>query len=1297
MVLRNGQCVCPTGYYLTTSPLGCSPCDSTCKGCSGPLSTQCTSCNNNLMLFGGQCQCPAQTYYDSATSSCLACSSLCKTCTGPNSSQCSSCKNNLALLTTPTGACGCTGSTYFDSSTQTCKSCDYTCDTCSGLSANQCTGCASGLTLTSGQCLCTGGGCSCPSGTYFESTSETCQPCDPTCATCTGPSSSECSSCRADYTYIPNYCQCGTSSCSCPSGTYFDAVSSTCLKCNSLCVECVGFGSNQCTSCPADQVLAVNPGSCGCPAGTYKSSSSYCLSCDETCGSCSGPSSTQCLTCKSGLSFYGSYCVCPAGSYFDLSTGTCQSCDSTCQTCSGPELNQCLTCPSGMDLIQGYCASKCASGQYRAADLSCMQCDSSCLTCSTAGANKCSSCVTNKVLTAGTCPNVYNGCYYTCGSCLSSSSSACTTCKSGFILVELGSVYGYCDTKCPINYYLTTEGGQMICKPKVVLDNRLAYGPSLNIIKLTFGTDISAFLTELLNTIEVAIVFRSDQSYVTYTYTLSPIKSDNTSLLLDLSFQGHLLANNLLYITYNIPSVDSDDNSSSVYVLQHVQTIRLIEFFNNVAGQWEYVDTAALISRIGLQANQVFSWTSSMVLRSVHSMRSQAVEDMIGYFIFLNVDFMQNFLTFANDGLNSFELIIPNLFSNVLNALDSSSSKRRRVLELKGQDAIDDNLHSREFLINHGAATTLLVIGFGALVLAEIARYFAAKMTRLPKLEFILTKISASIMWNFLYGHFSSEYQGFVFFSLLQISSGNGASNGAQYMNWVFGVGMFLVSTVGMIWLIWFTNKIFKKLQANKEKGKNESHNKDILLDRWEILYGSFKTDRFVELLYPHFLTLRCMGFGFVLIFLGVSPFVQLAYLLLTTIGMMYYLHKVKPLKTKPQQILTVTYEVLFLLVSIMTTIYHVYSLTRKEDEEGRSVICLIILSLATCMFILNLTSFCFEVIELRKQFYEWRKKRREALYSAGKGMLMDIKKRSSSTINQQSSSGNSMLMFSGVLSDQEEKQPIALSSTKAVNNYKGLNDLLKKKKGNKNSDESVVITDDEEKAKEVKERIEKRSMKRKNEEEEVFGGEKIVNSKVLDGVLIDSKSDTPVSKPRKINQIVPQSLHYSYNNESSIISDAMNTPKPLVLNDKMILQDVNTPSIQFIDDLQSRKGKLKEIIAKQFVGGNEVRRKSKQDDEAEIITVTLGDEKNTAQGRERVIKRSQNDLSVMKRPSESESLTVSSLVLEDHLPKLLLRERIPRSSRRMRLRMSESSANDISGFGNLLSTPDKSINHENS
>ncbi len=59
---------CPSGYYMVSSK-HCERCHGTCLTCSGPLKTQCTSCDSSLYMvfnmYTGECQCSSSKPYSS--------------------------------------------------------------------------------------------------------------------------------------------------------------------------------------------------------------------------------------------------------------------------------------------------------------------------------------------------------------------------------------------------------------------------------------------------------------------------------------------------------------------------------------------------------------------------------------------------------------------------------------------------------------------------------------------------------------------------------------------------------------------------------------------------------------------------------------------------------------------------------------------------------------------------------------------------------------------------------------------------------------------------------------------------------------------------------------------------------------------------------------------------------------------------------------------------------------------------------------------------------------------------------
>ena len=197
---------CPPGRYQNTVTLTCDICVSNCATCTtcavnattGYTDCVCTSCLVGTVIYGQLCMlnCPSGYYNNSGI--CSPCSTQCLTCktsnsfclTCPDSTQSGSVNyymySNQCFSKCPQGY-------YGDPATLICKKCITNCAVCDATySTNQCTTCYSGYTLTPySTCGCTssqflfGAICldTCPSGTYAETSNNTCINCPYQCAT----------------------------------------------------------------------------------------------------------------------------------------------------------------------------------------------------------------------------------------------------------------------------------------------------------------------------------------------------------------------------------------------------------------------------------------------------------------------------------------------------------------------------------------------------------------------------------------------------------------------------------------------------------------------------------------------------------------------------------------------------------------------------------------------------------------------------------------------------------------------------------------------------------------------------------------------------------------------------------------------------------------------------------------------------------------------------------------------------------------------------------------------------------
>lgn len=94
---------CPLGSLPDPAAGTCVPCHPSCRSCMGGRADQCTSCDSigmNAYQYHGQCvlSCPVGSYSDE-NRVCHDCSARCKTCSGPLATDCLSCEPNACMRT----------------------------------------------------------------------------------------------------------------------------------------------------------------------------------------------------------------------------------------------------------------------------------------------------------------------------------------------------------------------------------------------------------------------------------------------------------------------------------------------------------------------------------------------------------------------------------------------------------------------------------------------------------------------------------------------------------------------------------------------------------------------------------------------------------------------------------------------------------------------------------------------------------------------------------------------------------------------------------------------------------------------------------------------------------------------------------------------------------------------------------------------------------------------------------------------------------------------------------------------
>jgi hypothetical protein len=469
----SGQYIDSSGEY---SELGCPYSCATCIAAN----QKCLSCKPNAILLpDGTCLCKEGFKLNPATGGCevISCFVSCKTCTGPGQTDCTSCRKGSSLdtsLTEPTtGACYCSlGYGYNDAGE--CAPCNLTCSTCSLV--NKCILCQPGfIRLQNGLCGCSDG--------FFLNSVYKCQPCDYSCLTCTGGAPYECTSCKnlaqLTLTLDGSECQCIPKHVRIPSG------GCSYQTCDTTCLTCFGPNPNQCLTCkPSAMISALEP-RCVCRSSSQITLNGDCTSCDAICETCNSATPTVCLTCRSmAILQPNGKCICKSGFYFNNSLFQCMPCHYSCKECFGPSDTQCLSCKGPASTISldstGKC--KCLTGKEINADGLCSNCYYGCLSCDVAG--NCLSCGSGAVLTSyKSClcsPGYFmdlnancKQCNSSCKQCYGETQWDCTECKEDRVFADDKSCRctdgNYSNptnntcTKCPTGLGCKTCSSDKVC------------------------------------------------------------------------------------------------------------------------------------------------------------------------------------------------------------------------------------------------------------------------------------------------------------------------------------------------------------------------------------------------------------------------------------------------------------------------------------------------------------------------------------------------------------------------------------------------------------------------------------------------------------------------------------------------------------------------------------------------------------------------------------------------------------------------------------------------------------------
>ncbi|KAE8539232.1 hypothetical protein D1P53_004330 [Cryptococcus gattii VGV] len=212
--------------------------------------------------------------------------------------------------------------------------CPLGCEKCE-LQANTnstaaCTSCSSTLSLsTTNPTICVSSNGTCFSGSYYDSSTSSCESCSPACSTCTGPGTSECLSCASPRVNLQGSC------------VGYDSTTGNCDSSLSGLegLFVVNNQKSECDSCPA--------GCLSCYIPSFSNVASY--------------ESLICQACQEGYLLEDGQCVkrCSDGWFLPEGSAT------TNGTCQREGSAMCSSCSDGYMLKNGVCVDAlCGDGGF---------------------------------------------------------------------------------------------------------------------------------------------------------------------------------------------------------------------------------------------------------------------------------------------------------------------------------------------------------------------------------------------------------------------------------------------------------------------------------------------------------------------------------------------------------------------------------------------------------------------------------------------------------------------------------------------------------------------------------------------------------------------------------------------------------------------------------------------------------------------------------------------------------------------------------------------------------------------
>ena len=267
-------------------------------------------------------------------------------------------------------------------------------------------------------------------------------------------------------------------------------------------------------------------------------------------------------------------------------------------------------------------------------------------------------------------------------------------------------------------------------------------------------------------------------------------------------------------------------------------------------------------------------------------------------------------------------------------------------------------LHS-SFIVNFFEPAVILAFVFSVALLVFLLNYCCKQGTRLKS---IFEKIKNTLQWNLLLTLYTSNYDGLILFTSLEIRTTNSFYSFLPALS-------FTLSCLSIVIALLISFKMIKTIRAlNKETrgSSSQEQRSQAIADftkkhiKFQVFFACFRDSNLLQQSFFLIFTTRLIIFYIIIAVLIYHPFVQALLIMLMSICMVLYLCFKYPIKNKLRLGQHIIQEIILLVVNACVLVVACVDLSQKEGYSTKRITGEIFLY---CNTILSMLSFVFPVL----------------------------------------------------------------------------------------------------------------------------------------------------------------------------------------------------------------------------------------------------------------------------------------------------------------------------------------------